>query len=65
MIINAKNFILAMARAKLGAGELSNKSCIGKNTIYLICKGGYKTTPRTAGRLAEALGVDVTEIIES
>ena len=65
MKINANKFITAMAKAKLSVGELSEKSGIGKNTIYSINRGNYKATPKTVGLLASALGVDVEELIEN
>lgn len=65
MRVDRKKFMIAMARARLGVGELSEKAGVGKNTIFAIKKGSYDTMPKTAGLLAEALGVDVTEIMEN
>lgn len=54
---------IAMARAKLNRDELSVKATIPRptiNTVFTRCS----CKPATAGRIADALEVDVTEIIE-
>ena len=63
MKLDSEKFMIAMARARMGVAELSEKAGVGKNTIYAIKRGGYDTMPKTAGLLAEALCVDVIEIM--
>lgn len=55
--------MLAMARAKASREELAVKTGLSPVSITnLLGRGRCK--PATAGKLAEALGVDVTEILE-
>lgn len=62
MKLNRKKFELAKARACMSSKELE-KSGIPKGTICRLM-GGAAGRPETFGRIAAALGVDVTEIIE-
>lgn len=55
---------LSMARAKMNLYDVAEKSGVSKNTISAVfarcaCK------PATAGKIAEALGVEVEEIIDT
>ena len=62
MKIDRKKYELARARACMGQKELE-KAGIPKGTL---CRALNKDIlPETAGRIAKALGVDVTEIIEN
>lgn len=62
MRIDRKKYELARARACMGQKELE-KAGIPKGTL---CRALNKNVlPETAGRIAKALGVDVTEIIEN
>lgn len=61
--LNRDKLYLAMARKKLDRGDLAKLTELSESTINtvfsrLTCK------PKTAGIIADALGVDVTEIIE-
>ena len=63
MNISKEKFMLAMARAQLSRDELAKEAGLSPVSITnLLWRGRCK--PATAGKLAKALGVDVTEIIE-
>lgn len=62
MKINRAKFDMARARACMGQADFENAG-IPRGTLSRAMSGrGLK--PETAGRIAKALGVDVTEIIE-
>lgn len=63
MKISKKKLELAKARACMGQKELEAAG-IPKGTLCRVIRGG-ELRPETAGRIAKALGVDVTEIIET
>ena len=52
-----------MARAKMNLYDLAEKSSVPINTIATVLSR-RSCKPATAGRIAEALGIDVTEILE-
>lgn len=63
MKIDKRKLEIAMARAKLNRDTLAEKAGMPIPTVCTVysrctCK------PATAGRIADALGVDVTEILE-
>nr|DAK64240.1 MAG TPA: Methylphosphonate synthase, Hydroxymethylphosphonate, Iron, OXIDOREDUCTASE [Caudoviricetes sp.] len=62
MRINRDKLKLAQARAMLGNKELAAAAKISANT--LVTAGKVNVMPATVGKIAKALGVDVTEIIE-
>ena len=53
---------LAMARAKMNKGDLCRKASMPRPTAGKVI-AGQNVRPGTLGRVAEALGVDVTEIL--
>lgn len=55
---------IAMSRSGLNTGEIAEKAGISRNTLSLI-KNGKICTPQTAQKIATALEVDVTELIEN
>lgn len=62
MKIDRKKFSIARARACMGQNDFE-KAGIPKGTLCRAMSGkGLK--PETLGKIAKALGVDVTEIIE-
>lgn len=61
MRINRKKYMIARAKACMGQKELVEAG-IPKGTLCRILKEDIR--PETAGRVAKALGVDVTEIID-
>ena len=62
MKLNQKAVDLLLAQRKLTQREAAAKAGISDRTIYRA----YETdvTPKLIGKLAEALGADVTEIIQ-
>lgn len=63
MKLSKSKLEVAMARAKINRNNLAEKAGIPIPTICNVYTRGT-CKPATAGRIAEALGVDVTEIIE-
>lgn len=63
MKINKRKMELSMARAKMNLYDLAEKSSVPINTIATVLSR-RSCKPATAGRIAEALGIDVTEILE-
>lgn len=62
MRIDRKKYELARARACKGQKDLIAEG-FPKGTLCRLIGGG-NAKPETIGKLAQALGVDVTEIIE-
>ena len=62
MRINREKYMLARARACMGQKELVEAG-VPKGTLCRIV-GGADAKPETIGKIAKALGVDVTEILE-
>lgn len=63
MKINKVKLEIAMARAELNRNTLAEKAELPIPTVCNVYTRGT-CKPATAGRIARALGVDVTEIIE-
>lgn len=63
MKLNRAKYELARARACMGQKDLVTAG-IPKGTLCRII-GGEDARPETLGKIARALGVDVTEIIET
>lgn len=64
MNINAKKLETAMASKMLTAKMLAEKSGVSDVTITRVKNGIQKPKPVTIGKLAKALEVGVTEIID-
>lgn len=62
MKIDRKKYELARAKVCKGQKDLVDAG-ISKGTLCRVI-GGANAKPETIGRIAKALGVDVTEIIE-
>ena len=62
MKISREKYMLARARACMGQKDLEEAG-IPKGTLCRALGKGVR--PETAGKIAKALGVDVTEIIEN
>ena len=62
MRIDRNKMLIAMARAKLNRSDLAEKAGL---TVPIVANTLNRGTckPATAGSIAEALGVDVTEIL--
>ena len=63
MKIDKKKYMIARARACMGQKDLVAAG-IPKGTLCSVISG-REIRPETAGKIAAALGVDVTEIIET
>lgn len=63
MKISKSKLEIAMARAELNRNTLAEKAEIPIPTVCNVYTRGT-CKPATAGRIARALGVDVTEIID-
>lgn len=61
--IDKRKLEIAMARAKLNRDTMARKAGMPIPTVSNVFGRG-SCKPATAGRIAEALGVDVTEILE-
>ncbi|MBO5952917.1 MAG: helix-turn-helix domain-containing protein [Oscillospiraceae bacterium] len=63
MKVNRNKLRLAMARACMNTIDLSVKAEMPVQTINGVLRG-RSIRPATLGRIAKALGVDVTDILE-
>ena len=63
MKLDRDKYLLARARACMGQKDLEAAG-LTKGTLCRAIGGG-DVRPETAGKIARALGVDVTEIIET
>lgn len=63
MKANRDKLVLAMARACMGAADLANLAEMPRPTVNKVITG-RSVRPGTLGKIARALGVDVTEIME-
>lgn len=63
MKVNRNKLQLAMARACMNTIDLSVKAEMPVQTINGVLRG-RSIRPATLGRIAKALGVDVTDILE-
>lgn len=61
MKIDAQKFKIALARVCKSARDL-RKDGFSSTTVYRAMKG-EELTEKTAGKIARALGVDITEIM--
>lgn len=64
MILDMQKIKLALARKQLSFLEILKQAHISSITVGRI-NAGREVQPKTAGKLAAALGVDVTEILKS
>ena len=63
MRVNRKNLDLAMARACMTPAALAAAAGMPRPTVNNVM-GGKGVRPATMGRVARALGVDVSELIQ-
>ncbi len=56
---------VSMAKKEINQKQLAVDSGISESTLSNILTGKSDGTPKTWGKIATALGVDVTEIIET
>lgn len=64
MKVDKKKLEILMARACMSTAELTEKSNMPRPTVNNAITG-KSVRPETAGKIARALGVDVTEIIDT
>ena len=64
MKIDVKKINIELARRQLSITEFCSQSQIPSVTIEKILRGVRNPRPKTIGRIASALNVDVTEIIQ-
>ena len=64
MRVNKNKLMLAMARQCISLQEVAEKANLPYVTLKKALTGKRSTLPKTVGKVARALGVDVTEIIE-
>lgn len=64
MRISNEKFEVTLARSGLTMGQAAKRAGISRQRFSMILNQ-KNVRPETAGRMAEALGVDVTEIIET
>lgn len=62
MKVDKRKLEIAMARAQLNRDTLAMKACMPIPTVCNVYSRG-SCKPATVGRIAAALGVDVTEIL--
>lgn len=63
MTISNDKVNLALARKQTTVTSICKQAGISRNRFYVILNS-KKVAPVTAGKIASALGVDVTEILE-
>ena len=63
MKVDKRKLDIAMARAQLNRGDLAKKAGVPIPTLCNVMQR-KNCRPATIGKVAAALGVDVTEIIE-
>lgn len=63
MTINDLKFEISLANSGLTVGELAKRAGISRQRLHVIVNS-KKITPQAAGKVARALDVDVTEIID-
>ena len=64
MRINKELYAIALARACMTPSDVMNKAGIPRGT-YCGAVGKRGGSPVTIGKIAKAIGVDVTEIIDT
>ena len=63
MIVDKEKLKIAMARACLNTSDLAKKASMPLPTVNNVI-AGRSVKPATIGKIAKALNVDVTELIE-
>lgn len=64
MTLSRKKVDIILARKSCTVSALCESTGISRNRFYTVMNS-KKISPKTAGRIAAALGVDVTEILEN
>lgn len=63
MQISNEKINIALARREMTVTQLAEACKVSRNRIYILLNQ-KSITPASAGKIARALGVDVTEILE-
>ena len=63
MNLNRHNIDIALARNKMTVSQLAKAYGVSRQRMNVILSG-KNITPRCAGKVADALGCDIAEIIE-
>lgn len=63
MVLSKNKIEIILARKKMSRTQMAKTAGVSRNRIYVILKS-RNVTPAVVGRIAEALDVDVTEILE-
>ncbi len=63
MTIDNKKFEIALANSGLTIGQAAERAGISRQR-YAMILNQKSVTPRSVGKIAKSLGVNVTEIIE-
>lgn len=64
MKVSKKKLQLAMAKKCINSCELAELTGVSKSLISSYFAGSREPRPKTLGKIAKVLGVDVTEIVE-
>lgn len=64
MTIDRGKVDIILARKKVTVSALCESAGFSRNRFYTVMNS-KKVSPKTAGRVADALGVDIMEIIET
>lgn len=64
MTINETKFNIALANSGLTIGQAADRVGISRQRLAVILNS-KRVTPKTVGKVARGLGVDVTDIIET
>ncbi|KAF5071995.1 hypothetical protein DSECCO2_206640 [anaerobic digester metagenome] len=63
MKVDKDKLHLAMARACMNANDIQKTACMPRPTLNNVIVG-RSVTPATLGKVAKALNVDVTDLLE-
>lgn len=64
MKLSTEKLNLAMARSCLSIGDLCERSGIPRPTLSQVRRGTRNPQPKTIGRIAKALNIDPSELLE-
>lgn len=64
MLLSKNKIETILARKEMNRGQMAEAAGVSRNRIYVILNS-RNVTPAVAGRIAKALGVDVTDILEN
>lgn len=62
--VNRNKFLLAMSKAELTSAELHKKANVGRNVISKLMNNDTEIMPKTLGKLARALNIDIEYLIK-